>query len=120
MSRLNPVTLLGSTTIANGATLNTAAYSGCFDSGYEAVFIQMVGAASSITVTQQASIDGTNFYNVVGSTGAALGAVCSALNTTAGTYIQFSPVLAMYKRLKIVAGANSTISSITAVFTEQQ
>lgn len=118
--RNTPVVVLSGTTVANGATVYSAVYEGTFGAGFEAVFIKL-GATSTVTITQEASMTGAtnDFYSVVGSTGGALGAVCSALSTTSGVYVQFSPVLAPYKRLKVVAGAASTITTLEVCLSEQ-
>lgn len=114
---LNVITAT-SVTVGNAGTIYSQTYCSEYLSGFSAVFIQMLGS-SNVTITQEGSIDGTNFYAVVSSTGGALGAVTSALTTTSGVYIQFAPIVAKYSRLKIVGGAASTINSLFVMITEE-
>lgn len=93
--------------------------SGSFETsaGYTAVLI--VSTAGSITVTQQCSVDNSNWYDPVATDASALGAVCSALTVTTGTYIKFDPVVAPYIRFKIVEG-NIAASAVTITLVNQE
>lgn len=110
--------VLSTTTVANGATIYSNSYSGDKETGFSYAFIQLSGT-SSVTVTQQGSLDNTTFYDVVSSAGSALGAILTTGTSTAGIFVQFDPVFAPYKRLKIVAGAASTVA-ITLGISEQR
>lgn len=103
--------------VGSGATAYSS--SGAFDTsaGYTAILI--VSTAGSITVTQQCSVDDTNWYNPVAIDGSALGAVCSALTVTTGTYIKFDPVVAPYIRFKIVEGSVGA-TAVTITFINQE
>ncbi len=109
--------VLGTTVLANGSTLFSAPYYAEYASGFASVLITLAGS-SNVTITQQASMDGTNFYSVVDSTGGALGAVASAVTSTAGIFVQFAPVVAQANRFKVVAAANSTVTLVVC-FSEQ-
>lgn len=117
MSKNVGIVILSATTVGNGATITSSVYPADFASGFSAVFIQLAGS-SNVTITQQGSIDGVNFYNPIDASGNALGAVCTALTSTAGVYVQFSPVVSIFNRLSILAGAASTVS-MTLVMSEQ-
>jgi hypothetical protein len=85
--------------------------------GYSAVIVS--STAGSITITEQASIDGVNFYDVVDTQGNTSGTVCTALTVTTGTYIQFPPVMAPYIRFKVVEGGpGATVVTIILLFVE--
>jgi hypothetical protein len=80
-----------------------------FDGDSAACFI--ASTAGSITVTQQCSNDGKNFYDPEDAT-AAKGAVEDALTVTTGRYIQFTPVICKFIRFKIVE-ADSAAAAVT-------
>lgn len=101
--------VMSANTVANGATIYSAAWDGERASGFAGVLIQLA-AASNVTITQQGSVYGSVFHDVVSSTGSALGAVITAGTGTAAIYTQFSPVVARYSRFKVVAGADSTVT----------
>ncbi len=117
MSLNSTIVVLSVTTMANGATISSSSYPSDFASGFSGAFIQLAGS-SSVTITQQASLDNSNFYDVVDSTGTALGAVASVLTSSVGVYVQFAPVIARWNRFKIVAGAASTVS-MSVIMSEQ-
>ena len=118
MSNQLAVPVMSASTVANAATIYSTSYDANYASGFAAALVQLAGS-SNVTITQQASIDNTTFYDVVNSAGSAQGAVLSAGTGTAPFYIQFSPVVAKYNRFKVVAGAASTVS-ISVVYSEQQ
>ena len=111
------IVLMSANTVANAATIYSSSYDANYATGFAAALVQLAGT-SNVTITQQASIDNTTFYDVVNSAGSAQGAVLSAGTGTAPFYIQFSPVVAKYNRFKVVAGAASTVS-ITGIVSEQ-
>lgn len=110
------VVVMSAVTVANGSTIFSSNYNGEYSTGSRAVFINIAGS-SSVTITEQASVDGTTFYDVVSGTGGALGAVCSTLTTTTGVFVVYTPTFALHNRLKVVAGAASTVS--LTVFTAE-
>lgn len=83
-----------------------------FDWARGYVAVQVTSSAGSITVSQQCSMDGTNWYDAVDYLGTALGTVCSAM--TVGTkFVQYDPVLCQYIRFKVVEGGTApTVVSI--------
>jgi len=84
-------------------------FRGC--AGNAALYI--VSTAGSITITQQCSYDGTNFFDPVNTSGTASGTVATALTVTTGTYVGFSPVLAPHVRFKVVE--NNTAATIVTL-----
>lgn len=112
------VEVMSASTVANGATIYSRNYNSEYATGFRSVFIQLAGS-SSVTVTEQASVDGTTFYDPVDNTGTAVGAVATTLTTTTGVFIVYAPVLTLHNRLKVVAGAASTVT-LTVVTSEQQ
>lgn len=109
MSRNVSIVVLSTTTLANAATIYSNTYPAESTTGFSACLIVLSGS-SNVTVTQESSIDGMTFYAPVTSAGSALGAVATALTASAGVYVQFSPVIARFNRLKVVAGAASTVA----------
>ena len=107
--RILTIILDASKTITNGST----AYSNSvlFENaeGYCVWLFSLESASGNLTVTQQCSIDNTNWFDPVDKAGTALGAIATAV--TASAYIQFSPVPAPFIRLKYVAGAATTFTS---------
>lgn len=71
----------------------------------------IASTAGSITVTQQCSLDNTNWYDPETASGAA-GAVEDTITVTTGRYLSFTPVLAPFIRFKIVE-ANSAATKVT-------
>ena len=86
--------------------------------GYVSLLVVAASAgAATITITQQCSLDGENWYDPVGPTGAAIGTVATALAVTTGTYITYSPVVAPYARFKVVEGNTAAVTvTITVTF----
>lgn len=106
--------VMTASTVANAATIFSTSFNGTFSSGLyaagsRAVLITLAGS-SNVTITEQASVDGTTFYDAVDQAGVALGVVLTAGTSTTGTYITYNPVMAIHNRFKIVAGAASTVS----------
>jgi len=99
--------LCSSKAIANGVTDYTDSCNIRFSQGYMATLI-VLGAGSSVTITQQCSFDNTNWYDPIDINGTALGTVYTTL--LASSYIYFSPILAVWMRFKIVAGADSVVT----------
>jgi len=75
--------------------------------------------AGSITVTQQCSLDNTNWYDPENSAGA-VGAVEDTITVTTGRYLVFTPVLTPYIRFKVVEGnVAATDVTITLVYSAE-
>lgn len=80
------------------------------------IALLIASTAGSVTITQQCSVDNSNFYDPVDKDGTALGAVVSALTVTTGKYVAVSPVIAPYIRYKIVEGdVGATALTLTLV-----
>ena len=111
-------TLMNTEAVAQADTHYTSSIKMDRFTGEVGVFI--VSTAGSITVTQQCSIDGTNWYNPVNASGTALGTVCTALTVTTGKYVSYSPVMAPYARFKVLEN-NSAATDVTLklVFNEE-
>lgn len=110
MSRINPAfVVMSSQTVANGASIFSSSYSGSYANALSGVLVKLTGSGT-VTINQQCSFDDTTYYDAVDGTGTALGAVCTALTSTAGVYVGYTAVSAPFKRFKIVAAANSTVS----------
>lgn len=88
---------------AKAVTQNTSAYSDSMDfsrcAGDAVVLVKTL--LGTTTISQQVSTDNVNFYDPVNAAGTALGAVCTALAATTGTYISYTCVMAPYIRFKI-------------------
>lgn len=95
---------------AQALTDGVTAYSTAMKLRVWAGFAALEVVANSVTVviTQQCSTDNINWYDPVDKSGAALGAIASALATTG--YIEFDPVLALYVRLKYVPTGSGAIT----------
>jgi hypothetical protein len=78
--------------------------------GHAAMFI--ISTAGSVSITQQCSVDGKNFYDPIDQNGNILGEICTALTVTTGKYIQFNPVIGLWVRFKIVENnvADTTVT----------
>ena len=82
-----------------------------------ALILVLAGATGNLTVAQEVSVDGTNFYtpyNLGGVT--SMGNIGSALLITTGMYIalnqvQSCPVIAPYKRFVFTAHSAVTLSA---------
>lgn len=93
--------------VLNGATGYTDSCNIRFAQGFMAALV-VLGAGSSVTITQQCSLDNINWYDPVDISGTQLGIVYTGL--IASSYIYFSPILAVWMRFKIVAGADSVVT----------
>lgn len=71
--------------------------------------LEVSANTATATITQQCSSDNITWYDAVDKTGAALGAIATALATTA--YIEFDPVLTKYLRLKYVPTGSGAITA---------
>lgn len=111
------VEVMSAATVANGATIYSRNYNGEYATGFRSIFILLAGS-SSVTITEQASIDGTTFYDPVDNTGTAVGAVAAAITSSAGIFVVYAPVLSLHNRLKVVAAAASTLT-LTLITSEQ-
>ncbi len=100
-------TLCTSKSILLGATDYTDSCNIRFAQGHMSALI-VLAAASNVTITQQCSLNDSDWYDPVDINGTALGVVYAALTSSA--YIEFSPIPAVWMRFKIVAAANSTIT----------
>lgn len=99
--------------VAGAVAQNGTSYSESFAAaqvkGYNAMLV--TSSAGSITVTQQCSLDNTNWYDPVDGLGSAVGQVAAAM-TASTKYIQPDPVLAQYVRFKVVEG-NVAATTVT-------
>ena len=77
------------------------------------ILLKIVSSAGSITITQEVSLDGSNFGPAQDSSGNPLGAVIATM-TNGTKYVEFNPIYAPFIRFKIVEGGsgatNVTIS----------
>ena len=64
----------------------------------------LISTAGSITVTQQCSLNDSDWYDPLDASGAAVGSVAAAVTVTTGRWVSYSPVFAPYVRFKIVEG----------------
>ena len=114
-SQISQEKLMDAVSIAQAATAYSSSKTFHACTGSAAMFI--VSTAGSITVSQQCSRDGTNWYDPVDAAGSALGVVATALTVTTGKYIAFSPVLSEFIRYKVVEGnVGATVVTITLLF----
>lgn len=74
--------------------------------GFAAVEVKTNTA--TVTISQQCSVDNINWYDPVDQTGTALGLIATALATT--KYIEFSPVVTIWVRLKYVPTGSGSIT----------
>lgn len=117
MSLITRTILANAKAIAQNATGYSDSIDCKFSQGDAAVLVKTV--TGTCTITQQCSHDNVNWYDAVSSAGAALGAVCTALAATTGTYIAYTPVLAPYIRYKIVeTNVGALTITLTCMFTE--
>ena len=82
-----------------------------------AILVTIAGT-TSITITQQCSLDGITFYDPTDASGNALGAVI-ATSGAATKYISYSPVLANYIRYKVVEN-NTGAATVTIKVVSQE
>jgi hypothetical protein len=99
-------------TVSNAVTITNAVNS--FSNSFEMIVwagfaaIEVVSNTGTVTITQQCSTDNVTWYDPVDKTGAALGAIATALATSA--YIEFDPVVSKYVRLKYAPTGSGTIT----------
>jgi hypothetical protein len=63
--------------------------------------LYIVSTAGKLIITQQCSLNNTDWYNPINASGSAVGSIAAALTVTTGVYITFSPVLSPYIRFKV-------------------
>lgn len=100
-------TLSNAQTLTNGVTSFSNSVEIIIWAGFAA--LEVSANAATATITQQCSSDNVNWYDAVDKTGTALGAIATALSTTA--YIEFDPVLTKYFRLKYVPTGTGAITA---------
>lgn len=93
--------------LTNGVTSYSNIYEAKVWGGFAA--LEIVAMTATATISQQCSVDGTNWYDPVDNTGAALGLVSTA--STGAKYVEFAPVVTKYVRLKYIASGNGTVTS---------
>ena len=76
---------------------------------YAGLYI-LTSATGTMTITQQVSIDGATWIDPTNSTLTAVGAVYNALSLLTTRYIQFTPILAPYVRMKVVPTEANTVT----------
>ena len=82
--------------------------------------IHLISTAGSVTITQQVSYDGTNFFDPVDAAGSAVGSVGAAITVTTGKWISYSPVFAPYIRYKIVEQNSApTVVTLRSIYQEE-
>jgi hypothetical protein len=74
--------------------------------------LKIISTAGDITVTQQCSLDNSNWYDPTNEAGA-IGAVENAITVTTGRYLSFTPVMCDYIRFKVVQGSGGVTASTT-------
>ena len=77
--------------------------------GFTSLELVLSGASPSVTVSQQCSNDNSTWYDPKDNANGALGVI--ATGATASRFIQFSPVMSPYIRLKYVTAADTTITA---------
>ena len=107
--------------MSQSVTQNTTAYTDSFKfekcSGDASVLV--ASTAGDVTVNQQVSFDGINWFDPVDSAGSAVGVIQTAQTVTTGVYVSYSPVLAPLARYKVVENNSATTTvTITVVFQE--
>jgi hypothetical protein len=117
MNFIGTIKLATDLAVAQTATAYSDSFRSDVANGFMAALI--VTTDGSLTVTQQASCDGTTFYDVVDSDNNAQGAVAATL-LVGSRYVQFSCVLAPYVRFKVREGdAAPTVVNITLINQDQ-
>ena len=99
--------------VAKAATVYSESMKFYKCTGFASVLVIVTedAAGASMTITQQCSPNGNDWYDPVDSGNTALGPVVSAM-TVGSRYVQYSPVLSSYLRFKIVEG-NVNAGTIT-------
>lgn len=116
MAQFSHLGILAVKTISNAQALTNGvtAFSNSVELSPWAGFVTVEVSAntSTTTISQQCSSDNINWYDPVDNSGNALGAIWTGLSTT--KYVQYSPVLTKYFRLKYVpTGSGSITTKIT-------
>lgn len=102
---------------ANSITKNTTEYSDSYDfhgsAGDAALIIIITSAgAPTFTISQQCSVDGSNWYDPVNEAGA-LGGIWTDHLKTSGAYVAFTPVMAHYIRFAVTETGNVIAGTVT-------
>jgi len=102
-------------TLYSGAVAqNTTVYTNSFKwdkcSGDASVLFS--SSAGDVTVQQQCSIDGVNWFTPVNSAGTTVGTIGTNVLTTTGRYVSYSPVLAPLGRYAITEN-NTAATNVT-------
>lgn len=74
--------------------------------------MHVVSTAGTITVTQQCSLNGDDWFDPVDSAGSNIGEVISGQGVTTGRWVSFEPVLTRWIRFKVVED-NSAATTVT-------
>ena len=107
--------LMSANAIAQAATEYSDSVA--FDMCEGEMSLLVVSTAGTVTINQQASVDGTNFFDVVNANGTAQGTICTALAVTTGTYVTISPIMTPYTRFKVVeTNTAPTVVTLTISF----
>lgn len=99
-SKLQTPQLMGQTVARNTTVYSTPVDMKGYAGGQAGLLITTT--AGSLTVTQQSSMDGTNFYDAINAAGSALKAVAGTV--TASRWVAFTPVVSPWIRFKVVEG----------------
>ena len=112
-------TLMNVTTVAMNGTGYTSSMK--FERCTGTVCVFLVSTAGSITVTQQCSLDNSNWYDPVNAAAEALGKVITTMTVTTGKWISYDSVLTPYIRFKIVeTNVAATIVTLKLLFQEER
>ena len=77
----------------------------------------VISTAGVITISQQCSYNGIDWYDPVDYVGGTLGVIQSLLTVTTGVYVPFTPVMAPYIRFKVVEGNTApTVVTLRLVY----
>lgn len=101
-SMLGDIKLMNVQAVAKAATGYSSSIR--FDACAGDATVFLVSTAGSITVTQQCSLDDSNWYDPVNASGSAVGSVAATFTVSTGTYIIYTVVLTPYIRFKVVEG----------------
>lgn len=71
--------------------------------------LEVKANTATVTISQQCSVDGVNWYDPTDNAGTALGLIYTGLSTT--KYIEFSPVVTIWVRLKYVPTGSGSITA---------
>lgn len=109
-SQISYEKLMDATAVLKAGTSysNSRDFSDC--TGSATLYIS--STAGSITVSQQCSMNNSDWYDPIDTSAAALGVVRAAQTVTTGIYVAYTPVLAKYIRFKVVEG-NVAATTVT-------